>query len=219
MRISTELSEVARHGGFFAIAVGGDDRGWRPVQECYADGYADLIDATTRRYGTTDRRVSASLVQMSHASRLWSPVLACAVAYGVVPDLSGLQRADDSAALRIPVPEGSRSDGQLPNALYRIVVEEHLERLADGLRVKVAPPLLYGNIASALVAATRALYSVRPQLRGDATRLARSLLETGRLAGCGTVKHNLAFRRRSCCLYYRVSDGAKCSDCALRRLS
>ncbi|KUH80020.1 MULTISPECIES: (2Fe-2S)-binding protein [unclassified Mycobacterium] len=219
MRISTELSEVARYGGFFAIAVGGDDRGWRPVEECYADGYADLIDATCRRYRTTDRRVSASLVQMSHASRLWSPVLACAVAHGVVPDLIGLQRANDSAALRISVPEGSRADAQLANALYRIVVEGHLERLADGLRVKVAPPLLYGNIASALVAATRALYSLRPQLRGDATRLARSLLETGRLAGSGTVKHNLAFRRRSCCLYYRIGDGSKCSDCALRRLS
>ncbi|OBG15801.1 iron reductase [Mycolicibacterium celeriflavum] len=219
MRISTELAEIARHGGFFGIAVGGDDRGWRAVEECYADGYADLIEATTRRYRTADRRVSASLVQMSHASRLWSPVLACAVAHGVLPDLTGLQRADDSAALRIPVPEGSRLDGDLPNTLHRIVVEEHLERLADGLPVKVAPGLLYGNIASALVAATRALYSVRPQLREEATRLARSLLETGRLAGSGTVKHNLAFRRRSCCLYYRVADGSKCSDCALRRLS
>lgn len=216
MRIDTELTQIARYGGFFAIAHGGDGRGWQSVEACYADGYADLIEATAGRYRITDLRVSASLVQMSHASRLWSPVLACVVAHGVVPDLRGLQRADDGAALRLPVPEGARLRGDRPAKLYRTVVEGHLERLADGLRVKVAPGLLYGNIASALVAATRALYSVQPQLRDDATLLARSLLETGRLAGTGTVKHNLAFRRRSCCLYYRIGDGSKCSDCALR---
>jgi hypothetical protein len=216
MRISAELMQIARYGGFFAVAHGGDGRGWRPVEACYANGYADLIEVTGDRYRTTDLRVSASLVQMSHASRLWSPVLACVVAHGVVPDLTGLQRADDSAALRLPVPEGSRLPGDRPDTLYRIVVEEHLEPLADGLRVKVAPGLLYGNIASALVAATRALYSAEPRLRDDATRLARSLLAVGNLADTGTVKRNLAFRRRSCCLFYRVEDGSKCSDCALR---
>lgn len=190
--------------------------GWRPVTACYADGYQDLIEATAARYRTGDLRIGASTVQLSHASRLWSPVLACALEHGVVPDLTGLQRAPDSAALRIPVPEGDLLEGDREATLYRIVVEEHLERLAEGLRVKVAPGLLYGNIASALVAATRALYSVRPRLRDSATVLARSLLETGKLAGTGTVKHNLAFRRRSCCLYYRVSDGNKCGDCALR---
>lgn len=216
MRITAELTQIARYGGFFVIAHGGDDRGWRPIGRCYAEGYADLIEATADRYRTTDLRVSASLVQMSHASRLWSPVLACVVAHGTVPDLTGLQRADDSAALRLPVPQGSRLHRDRAPTLYRIVVEENLEPLADGLRVKVAPGLLYGNIASALVAAARVLYSIHPQLREDATRLVRSLLATGKLAGTGTVKHNLAFRRRSCCLYYRVGGGSKCSDCALR---
>ncbi|OBB73407.1 (2Fe-2S)-binding protein [Mycobacterium sp. 852014-52144_SCH5372336] len=216
MRIDAQLTEITRFGGFFAIAHGGAEAGWRPVNACYTDGYQDLIEVTAKRYRTSDLRISASAVQLSHASRLWSPVLACAVTYGVVPDLTSLQRAEDSPALRVPAPEGAQIVGDPSAALYRIVVEEHLERLADGLRVKVAPGLLYGNIASALVAATRALYSVRPQLRDSATALARSLLETGRLTGTGTVKYNLAFRRRSCCLYYRVSDGSKCGDCALR---
>lgn len=215
MRIDTELTQIASYGGFFAIAHGGEERGWRSVKRCYAAGYADLIEATAARYRTSDLRVSASAVQLSHASRLWSPILACAVTYGVVPDLDGLQRADDSPALRLPVPEGVRLRGDWSDALSRAVVEENLEPFADGLRVKVAPGLLYGNIASALVAATRALYSVKPQLRDDATRLTRSLLQTGKLVGTGTVKHHLAFRRRSCCLYYRVADGAKCGDCGL----
>lgn len=216
MRIDSQLTEIARFGGFFAIEHGPAEPGWRPVTACYTDGYQDLIEATAARYRTGDLRIGASTVQLSHASRLWSPVLACALEHGVVPDLTGLQRAPDSPALRIPVPEGEMLEGDRVATLYRIVVEEHLERLADGLRVKVAPGLLYGNIASALVAATRALYSVRPPLRDAATVLARSLLGTGKLTGTGTVKHNLAFRRRSCCLYYRVSDGNKCGDCALR---
>lgn len=215
MRIDAELTEIAGFGGFFAIAHGVGGQGWRPIERCYAEGYADLIEATAARYRTTDLRVSASTVQLSHASRLWSPVLACAVVHGMVPVLDGLQRADDSPALRLPTPEGVRLRGDWAETLYRVVVEEQLEPFADGLRVKVAPGLLYGNIASALVAAARALYSVEPQLRDDATRLARSLLQTGRLTGTGTVKHNLAFRRRSCCLYYRVADGAKCFDCGL----
>lgn len=214
VRIDGELDDIARHGGFFAISRGFGGPGWRPVGECYADGYHDLVEATQTRYRTGDRRVAASLVQMSHASRLWTPVLACAVAHGVVPDLTGLQRARDTAELRLPVPKGIRPTEDLAPMLYRTVVQDHLEALAAGLRVKVATGLLYGNIASALVAATQALYSVRPELRDDATRLARQLLGTGCLAGTGTVKRNLAFRRRSCCLYYRVGD-SKCSDCAL----
>ena len=216
-RISAQLSAVADYGGVFAITVGGDDAdGWRPI----ADGCADLIDATARQYGTTtDRRIGASLVQFSFASRLWSPAIACALRHSIVPDFTGLQRARDSADLRLPDPTGMRieNEDRLSASLYEVVVQRNLKPLAEGLPVKVSSGLLYGNIASALVAATRALYALQPDLRDRATRLARALLGTQRLAGTGTVKYNLAFRRRSCCLYYRVADGAKCGDCGLTR--
>jgi hypothetical protein len=215
MDITRQLTEVASHGGFFAIVVGGDPYGWRDIRTCYADGCADLVAATNHGYACADARVGASLVQMSLASRLWSPVLACAVSHGVVPNLTRLQRGEDSAALRLPDASGSVLDGDVCETLYRIVVEEHLEALASGLPVKIAPGLLYGNIASALVAATRALYASRPELRDDATRLARALLHSGKLAGTGTMTSDPAFRRRSCCLYYRVADGATCDDCCL----
>ncbi|MGV0851213.1 (2Fe-2S)-binding protein [Mycolicibacterium phlei] len=215
MRIGDQLADVARLGGFFAIGLGPGVEDWRPVTERYTDGFAELIERTAARNG--DRRVSASLVQMGHATRLWSPALACAVIHGVAPDFADLRRAPDSADLAAPDPTGRQvAEAELPAALYRVVVEQHLEPLACGLGVKLAPGLLYGNIASAMVGAARALYTVRPHLRDDATRLARALLTTGRLAGTGMVKGNLAFRRRSCCLYYRVADGAKCGDCALR---
>lgn len=217
--IQAQLADIARLGGFFDLRLDGDDEGWRPIAECYADGYADLIGVTARRYGTADLRISASLTQFSHASRLWSPAIACALVHGVVPDFADLYRARDGADLRLRGPAGMPVVGEdeMARTLYEVVVQRHLEPMAAGLRVKMAPGLLYGNVASAMVAATQALYGRRPGLRDAGTSLARSLLRTGRLAGTGTVKYNLAFRRRSCCLYYRISNGSKCGDCGLTR--
>ena len=54
MDISAELAEISSYKGFFALTVGGDAAGWHPVRQSYADGFADLIDATVKRYHTTD---------------------------------------------------------------------------------------------------------------------------------------------------------------------
>lgn len=216
MDISAELSEISRYGGFFAVTAGGDAAGWHPVARSYAEGYTDLIDATVARYRTSERRVGASLVQLGHAARLWSPVLACALGHGVILDLTQLQRADDGARLRLPEPVGDPvdHDSSLPEALYRVVVRQQMEPLAAGLRVKVAPDLLAGNIASALVGTAQALVAARPDLRGPIVAITGSLLGTGALAGTMTGS-DLGFRRRSCCLLYRTPAGAKCGDCGL----
>jgi hypothetical protein len=218
MDISTELAETASYGGFFALTVGGDAAGWHPVAQSYAEGCVDLIDATVRRYRTTDLRIGASLVHLAHATRLWSPVLACAIGHGVIPDLDDLQRADAGAQLRLPEPVGQPVASPEPDALYRIVVGEHLGPLAAGLPVKLAPALLAGNIASALVGAARALLSARPDLRAAIVETTRSLLDTGVLAGSGVLTTpQLGFRRRSCCLFYRLPCGSLCGDCVLHR--
>jgi len=218
VNVSAALAEIASYGEFFTITVGGTGEGWQPVRRVYANGCADLIGETVNRYDTTDLRIGASLVQFSHASRLWSPVLACALGHGVVPDLACLERADDGARLRLPEPAGEPVDRDHPppDLLYRIVVQQHLEPLAAGLRVQMAAGLLFGNAASALVEASRALQSARPDLREPATELTESLLATGKLDKAGVLTGpDLAFRRRSCCLYYRTPAGSKCSDCAL----
>ena len=91
-----------------------------------------------------------------------------------------------------------------------------MEPLEAGLRDKLAPGLLAGNIASALVGASRALLSARPDLREPIVDITISLLDTGRLAGSGTIiSGELGFRRRSCCLFYRIPNGGKCGDCPL----
>ncbi|GAA2134024.1 (2Fe-2S)-binding protein [Streptomyces synnematoformans] len=212
------LADVAALGPFFTLTVGGPDAGWHPVADTYARGAADLVARTADRYGTAELRIGASLVQFGHASRLWSPVLACALLHGVVPDLDGLQRADDGPALRLPAAAGrpAPAASRLPEVLYDAVVTRHLEPFAAGLRVKVAPGLLYGNAASALVGAAAALRAARPALGDPLTRLAEDLLGTGRLAGTGRLTGPApSFRRRSCCLYYRVPGGGKCGDCSL----
>ncbi|MDP7702748.1 (2Fe-2S)-binding protein [Mycobacterium sp. TY815] len=216
MNIAAELAEISTYGGFFALTVGGDPAGWHPVTRSYATGCADLIEATSRHYGTADLRIGASLVHLGHAARLWSPVLACALAHGVVPDLTDLQRADDGARLRLPEPVGVPVETVSPELMYRIVVRDHLDRLAAGLRVGLAPGLLYGNVASALVGTSRQLVLARPDLRVTIARTTSALLDIGNLAGTGVITSaNLDFRRNSCCLYCRIPGGGTCGDCAL----
>ncbi|MFI9612839.1 (2Fe-2S)-binding protein [Streptomyces sp. NPDC052023] len=217
--VAAALRDVADFGGFFSIELGGPDDGWHRIEDAYADGVADLIAATAGRYGTRELRIGASIVQLGHAARLWSPVLACAVVHGIVPDLRGLHRADDGPALRLPaVPTGwyAPEPPHLTDLLYEVVVDRQLDALAAGLRVKVAPRLLEGNAASALAEAARAVLAARGDLREPLARLVDDLLTTGRLAGTGKVLGpDLSFRRRSCCLYYRVPSGVKCEDCSL----
>ena len=216
--ISIELAEISSYNGFFTLTVGGDPAGWHPVKQSYADGSADLIEATARRYHTADLRIGASLVHLGHASRLWSPVLACAIGHGVLPDLEDLQRADDGAQLRLPQPVGEPITSPAPEVLYRIVVTDHMRPLAAGLPVKLAPALLAGNIASALVGAAQALLSARPDLRSAIVQAIRSQLDTPMMTGSGVLSGpQLAYRRRSCCLFYRLPGGSLCGDCGLHR--
>ncbi|WP_406715480.1 (2Fe-2S)-binding protein [Streptomyces althioticus] len=216
--VTAALHDVAGLNGFFALQVGGRGDGWHPIAHSYAAGFTDLAEAVARRHRTPEPRVDVSIAQLGHAARLWSPALACVVLHGIVPDLEGLQRADDGPALRVARPAGwfaDGLDGGGARALYQQVTG-HLSALAAGLRVKVAPRLLDGNSASALAGAAHALLALRPAVRGPLTDLTTALLDTGRLAGTGTLTGpDLAFRRRSCCLYYRAPGGSKCGDCGL----
>jgi hypothetical protein len=218
MDISRELAEISSYKGFFALPTGGAASGWHPVRQDYDDGFATLIAATAARYRTTDLRIGASLVHLGHATRLWSPVLALALAHRVVPDLQNLQRADDSAQLRLPEPVGAAVGEVCATRLYRLVVHEHMQAFADGLRITLAPALLAGNIASALVGASRALLTARPDLRGRILQGTAALLDTGVLAGTGLVTDShLGFRRGSCCLFYRLPGRSVCGDCVFRQ--
>jgi hypothetical protein len=164
--ITTALTGIAGFGPFFALTIGPAERRWRPVTDAYADGSAYLVAARGDRYGTSELRIAASIVQLGHAARLWSVVLGCGLAYGVIPDLGGLHQEAEGPLLRLPAPRGwhAPAGDALAPALYRIVMEEHLASPAAGLRVKVAGGLLHGNAASALAEAGRYIVRARPDL-------------------------------------------------------
>ncbi|MFE4213771.1 hypothetical protein [Streptomyces sp. NPDC056844] len=212
------LRDVARMGGFFVLdTVQGAGSGEGRLTR---EGFAARARKVNERYGTAEARVGVSIAHLGLAARLWSPVLACALLHGIVPETTTAEWAGDSAALRLAEPRGSRapqSTSSLADAV-RAQADGILEGVERSLPVKVAPRLLAGNSASALVGSAAQLLRSRPGLRVPLTGLTRELLQTGRLLGTGEVTGpELTFRRRSCCLYYRALSGSKCGDCCLAR--
>ncbi|MEV6983531.1 (2Fe-2S)-binding protein [Sphaerisporangium sp. NPDC051017] len=112
-------------------------------------------------------------------------------------------------------------NGQVAELVYRTVVTEMLEPLAEAFRSvsKIASGLLWGNAGSALAGILRTLPQARPDLAPRAARLVGDVLRLGVLAGTGRLAEPAPgthlFVRSSCCLYYRVQPGGYCDDCAL----
>jgi hypothetical protein len=213
------MADAATLGEYFTVAADGTAGTWRPASEAYLRGMRELVGHTARRLGVSQNRVAVSIAQLGYAARLWSPSLACALRHGTVPDLRGLQiSAELPVRLRLARPRGwhAGQPGLLAGLLYRTVVDGHLEPLAAGLDAKVASGLLWGNAASAMAGALGVIVRTSPELAGSARKLADLLLSTGRLRGTGGFTGpGLTFRRRSCCLYYRVPAGTMCGDCSL----
>jgi hypothetical protein len=218
--VTEALAEAATLGPFFALAVGGEAGSWRPAADLPGDGLNGLLATAGERLGVTEARVAASIVQLGYAARLWSPVLACALQRGIVPDLAGLRVGVDPVRLGVPAARGwqATEPGQVAGLAYRVVVTEHLEPLVGRLPVTVADGLLWGNAASAMTGALGVLTAARPDLERAARTLAEFLLATGSLRGTGRLTGpGVQFRRNSCCLYYRVPGGGTCGDCSLNR--
>ena len=216
--VDAALAEVARVGPFFAMDTDPDIAEhplWRPFTSLCGRALPDQIAAVRIRLGTDEPRVAASLLFQGIAGRLWSPVLAVAALHGVVPDLDPARlywRAMSPGPVLLAAPGA----GGLPadaSAVRHVVVERHLRPLVEAVRAvtPVAEGLLWGNAASALTGALAVLARARP---GAGTRLVGELLDLPPLRGTGTLGP-AGFRRRSCCLYYRVPGGGLCGDCAL----
>ncbi|MEU3344769.1 (2Fe-2S)-binding protein [Streptomyces sp. NPDC006700] len=245
MNLAPDLAALNDLGGFFALRTGTPPHGPLPtLAQAYADPATDLVtdpagDPAThplvvrvRRVadgiGAPEARVAASVAHQALAARLWSAALGCAVLYGRLPDLDArLVRWD---------PEGSVPDDLWltevrarpadPETVADVVLHGHLEPLAAALRARyrLAPGLLRGNAASALAAAARLLENQsrvggRTAAGDHARELAAVLLAHPLLAGAGTLTGSgRRFRRRSCCLYYRVPGGGLCGDCCFTRV-
>jgi hypothetical protein len=217
--VEAVLADVARVGPYFAVDTDPDIAGhplWRPLTELYGRALPDQIATVRARLGTDEPRVAASLLFQGVAGRLWSPILAAAAGHGVIPVLDPARTYWRAASpgpvlLAAPGADGVAADAA---SVHRVVVERHLRPLAEAVRAvtPVAEGLLWGNAASALTGALTVLSGARPE--GSGRRLAEELLSRPPLYGTGTLGPR-GFRRRSCCLYYRVPGGGLCGDCAL----
>ncbi|MBC2866805.1 (2Fe-2S)-binding protein [Streptomyces mexicanus] len=205
----------------------GDTRGATgDTRTATGDPLADRVRRVAEGIAAPEARVAASVAQQALAARLWSVALGCAVRYGRIPDLDPrLLRWDpagsapDDLWLTAPRP-GAGGDAA---SVAEAVLHGHLRPLAAALRARhrLAPGLLWGNAASALAGAARQLARSahelgRPDTGERARTLAARILTHPLLVGTGTVT-GTDFRRRSCCLYYRVPGGGVCGDCCFTR--
>ncbi|MDL5205134.1 (2Fe-2S)-binding protein [Streptomyces sp. ALI-76-A] len=233
--LDPDLAALGPLGGFFALRTTGAPSPPPPTlahvygnASAHTDEHA-VLDVRVRKVADALRapetRIAVSVAQQGLAARLWSVALGCAALYEQVPDLDPrLLRWDPAgsapddlwlSAVR-PLPATART-------LTDLVLHGHLQPLANTLhaRYRVAEGLLWGNAASALAGAARqvdgwARARGRTRAGGRARDLAAELLAHPLLAGTGTLT-GTAFRRRSCCLYYRVPGGGVCGDCCFPR--
>ncbi|MQA06039.1 MAG: ferric iron reductase [Streptosporangiales bacterium] len=218
------LERVAALGGHFTVAVRDHpppEGGWRQVTGLYdpaTDALRDLVDRTAGRLGTDDHRVAASILHQGYAARLWSVVLGCTAATGLVPILNPAdtywRSTEQSLVELLTVTPSATPVGEGPlDRTARLVaagaLDAHVEPLATAVRTATG--------VSALVGTLRVL---APHGLGRMpTDIARVLFGTPALRDGGTV--DLAaeppvLRRGSCCLFYRVPGGGLCGDCVLQ---
>ncbi|WP_093623688.1 (2Fe-2S)-binding protein [Streptomyces sp. 3213.3] len=226
--LDPELAALRALGGFFVLRTGAAPNGPLPTlattyenpgSDVYGNSLTFRVHSVAERLRAPELRIAASIAQQALAARLWSAALGCAALYGRISDLdpsllhwdAGSAAPDDLWLAEVrPLPV---------DALADVVLHGHLEPLNAALVAhhRVSAGLLWGNAASALAGAARELdrwarARGRPEVATRARALTAELLAHPLLAGTGTLT-GTAFRRRSCCLYYRVPGGGVCGDC------
>ena len=239
MDLDPALAALRPLGAFFVLRTdpsdaSGPGRTDLPtLADTYACGPSDVhggtltarVDEVAARLRAPQPRVVASIAQQGLAARLWSGALGCAALYGGLPDL-------DPRLLRWDVGASAPDDLWLTEVrprpgdagtLARTVLHGHLVPLAAALRARygVATGLLWGNAGSALAGAARELdrwarANGRTDVAHRAGALTTDLFAHPLLRATGT-RTGTAFRRRSCCLYYRMPGGGVCGDCCFTR--
>jgi hypothetical protein len=198
------LARVASIGPFFELSTSAEDAGWQRFSGLWTDPAVLEARITATRealsvHGAIEWRVAASLAQLNLAARVLSPVIGCAVVAGAVPVVS------PDLLWWQPV-----LGGAFPFALVETRMRQiGLEDPASAARAEVAP------ILDLLVEGTH-------RVGGLSTQIAWGNVDSAAEAALALVRRALgqpvgpAYRRSTCCLFYRVSPGAGlCGDCVL----
>ncbi len=228
---------LAALGPFFAVhrhtAAGAPAGTWRPVAELGEPGPA--LHARIERVrsalaatagiapGDVDRRVAVSVAQLGLVARLLAPTIgAAALGTSIGTSDDGMWWQDELGGpfpLSVPagpaVPSGPagtnpvsgpRLSGSAVEAITLACLRDH----------PVSARVLWGNVASAANGAAAMIGRARPDLAEPARIAADGVLADARVED-GALRAGPAFRRRSCCLIYRLTGArtAVCGDCVL----
>ena len=234
------LNELAGLGPFFAVASHPPGEApvppWRPVGELTVPSQvlrgrigavrAALAARGDLAVGEIEPRVAASAVHLGLAARLTAPAIGAAVLRCPL-DLrpGGLWWQDASGGpvpVSVPIPPEA---GVTQEERDRLLFDELLAPMTAAIArlVPVSDRVLRGNVASAVNAAAAQVARQHPDLARDAWQAARGLFADPWLYG-EPCPPGPAFRRASCCLFYRLArsyrqarwdPSAVCGDCVL----
>jgi FhuF 2Fe-2S C-terminal domain len=221
-------------GGWVPVRALGADPG-------PSDPLGDRI-AAVRASLATDARVAASTAFLGLAAQLVAPLFAAVAVHGVLPAPGTSPSGSAGEPTAFPAdtladvlhwrPGGAgpwlwwAGEGRVvasgPAALGDVVIDLLAPPVAAvRARVRVAERVLWGNVASAVASARQLVASAVPEAAGRAAATAAHLLTAAPLAPTAALRApappdvGWSFRRRTCCLYYRVPGGGLCGDCVL----
>ena len=229
------LADLAALGPYFAVDVhrpGSPVRPpWQPLSELTGSpgALAGRIGEVRERLAAAagcpaaavEFRVAASIAQLGLCARLLSPALGAAAAGRAlsievaqarwVPALGGPFRLSLAEEAMAAGPDTAATAALLAGPVTQIV--RSVEVMA------VSPRVLWGNVASAINGAATMIAAARPDLAGPAAEIAAAVLANPALTGTYQGRPLQGFRRRNCCLIYRLSPErpAYCGDCVLGR--
>jgi ferric iron reductase protein FhuF len=217
-RVAAALRRPIAGNPFLSFAEA-DSAGGRPASE-FGAAVPALLSAVAHATGASEPRVAASLVVLGYSARLLGPSVAVLLRDGVLLDVAPARvrfayAAGTGFRLALPVAAGFCGPG-LAARWREVVIDDHLAMVVAAVRaeVRVAAGLLWGNIASGLVGTLAALVRADVAPVDACAAFATGALAGGPLSGSGSLDDSLRFRRRSCCLYYRIPGGGYCGDCS-----
>lgn len=228
--LGASLTDV---GGFFTWGAAPTD-GMVPLVEALREpALPRRFDAVREALGRAggvpaqevDARLAVSAVQVGLVSRLWSVALGAACLHHWVPDLRARFLLCGTGA-RNPVPLASTEPGrgclvttpdEAATAIAGLVLRGSVTDVTRACASvgATSQQVLLSNAASALVGAAGVLARSRPEVAAQADAIAREVLADQDLAPGGGYGDDGSFRRRGCCLYYRLPGHGLCPDCVL----
>lgn len=229
------LADLAALGPYFAVEVHRPGSPLRPPWQSLGEltgspgALAGRIGEVRERLAaaagcpatSVEFRVAASIAQLGLCARLLSPALGASAAGRALPVDVGQARWVPALGgpFRLSLAEDAVA-GEAGAAGTVALLAGPITQIVRAVEaMAVSPRVLWGNVASAVNGAATMIAAARPDLAGPAAEIAAATLANPALTGTYQGRPLRGFRRRNCCLIYRLSPErpAYCGDCVLGR--